>query len=134
MILSCLLLHVSCSTTKYYYTRGYSGFNDLKINKKYWVYGKDDQKTSMIITSVEKDSIKGYQRTPPKPSATPWRESDNQNNIKQLAFAKKYIAKIKKPQPAGTVAIVAGGAVGVGIITYYFVEGMKVIGSLYPSP
>lgn len=85
------------------------------------------QKTIINVTSIENDSIYGTRMIHTRGiSLNPTKQFAQ----KKYVIAKRDIVKIKKPQPAGTAAVIVGGAAGVALITYYFTQFLKVYGDI----
>lgn len=103
----------SCVATKYDAGYDANNFSKISTGNKYSVYDTTDQKTVMVVTSIEADTLRG-----------------TSNNL-PFAIAKKDIRKIKKNQPLATAALVAGstvvivGIVATGLLIKEFSDGIS---------
>lgn len=113
IILTLVLFITSCASNKYVAKRDSGNFQNLKAGEKYVFLHEKDLKTSMEITSIEKDSIIGL---------------ENKNRI---ALAKNTIWSVKRNNTAGTVILV-GSSVGtmvlIGVLISKFLDEVAKVG------
>lgn len=127
LIFSFMFLLASCSTTEFYVKKGETDFKKIVPGKTYWFYDTEMKKTVIKVATIDIDSIYGTKKIHRSGiSLNPTKQFDEKN----YSIAKKDIVKIKKPQPAGTAAIIVGGAGAVALMTYYLTQFFKVYGEL----
>lgn len=101
-LLSILILISSCASVKYDSATDKSNFSKVKNGTSYVVFGKDDFRKRLKITSTEGDSIKGI------------------NKNQSVSISKNDIQKVRKNNTGGTASLVySGAAVGLVVVGLY---------------
>lgn len=103
-----ILCITSCFSTQYVAQKHHGNFDHVRAGNKYVILNTDNEKISLNVTSIEKDSIRGNQKKVP------------------FAIAKNDIKKIRKNNTAGTVLIAGGAAAGITIVTVTLINLIRV--------
>lgn len=104
-----LLVSASCVSTKYNSQENQGNFDKIQAGTKYVMFDLNNKKSTIKVTSVEKDSIIGTHKK------------------QVISIAKNDITKIKKNKTGATVILI-GGTAGILTVTYVLVEALKGIG------
>ena len=94
IVICVLFLMQSCTTSVYRDYPNNGDFSKIQTGRVYTVYVKGQVKKKMRVTEIEQESITGIIES------------------QKVTLAKKDIRAVKKSNPAGTVAIVLVGVVG----------------------
>lgn len=97
---------VSCTSTKYNLSQDKGNFSKVKAGEKYSVFDLKENKSVIIVTSIEQDSIIGN------------------NKDQRVSIAKKDINDIVKNQTGASVILAAAGATIIYVV-YLIVKGVK---------